>query len=143
MYILLDQQKSYLDNKCELNLQSNGQESEFVIFVKSCKHIIKRLEDVKSQLDNKVKNREIKNDKIILLTIDNEDHTVGEVLNYELQNNPNLFSAVSKPNHLIKSMLFKIESIKPEKILDDIFDTLNTLIDKYVYITGLVENLPR
>jgi hypothetical protein len=38
-------------------------------------------------------------------------------------------------------MLFKIESLKPEKILDDIFSTLNILIEKFVYITGLVEKL--
>jgi hypothetical protein len=38
-------------------------------------------------------------------------------------------------------MLFKIESLKPEKILDDIFATLDMLIEKYVYITKLVEKL--
>lgn len=132
---------TYSDVNFELNLQSNGQETEFTTLVKSCKHIVKRLEDIKTQLENKVKNRELKNDKTVLLTIDNEDHTIGEVLNYELQNNPNLFSAISKPNHLIKSMLFKIESLKPEKILDDIFATLDILIKKYVYITSLTEKL--
>lgn len=132
---------TYSETNFEVNLQSNGQESEFIILIKSCKHIVKRLEDIKLQLENKVKNRELKNDKTILLTIDNEDHTIGELLNYELQNNSNLYSAVSKPNHLIKSILFKIESLKPEKILDDIFATLDLLIQKYKYITEIVEKL--
>jgi len=132
---------TYSETNFEVNLQSNGQESEFIILIKSCKHIVKRLEDIKLQLENKVKNRELKNDKTILLTIDNEDHTIGELLNYELQNNSNLYSAISKPNHLIKSILFKIESLKPEKILDDIFATIDLLIQKYKYITEIVEKL--
>ena len=132
---------TYSDSNFELNLQSNGQENEYVTLIKSCKHIVKRLEDVKSQLETKVKNRELNNDKTIQLTIDNEDHTIGEILNYELQNNENLFSAVSKPNHLIKSVLFKIESLKPDSILNDIFKTLDLLIDKYKFITSLAEKL--
>jgi DNA-directed RNA polymerase subunit L len=134
---------TYTDTNYELNLQSNGQETEYVTLIKSCKHIVKRFEDIKSQLETRVKTKELKNDKIILLTIDNEDHTIGEILNYELQNNENLFSAVSKPNHLIKSVLFKIESLKPEKILDDIFLTLDIIIEKMKYITELAEKLSR
>lgn len=132
---------TYTDTNYELNLQSNGQESEFIILLKSCKHIVKRIENIKTQLENKVKNKELKNEKTVLLVIDNEDHTIGEVLNYELQNNENLFSAVSKPNHLIKSMLFKIESLKPDNILNDIFSTFEILIKKFNYIAELVEKL--
>jgi DNA-directed RNA polymerase subunit L len=132
---------TYSDTNYEINLQSNGQETEYVTLVKSCKHIVKRLEDVKSQLETKVNNRELKNEKTLLLTIDNEDHTIGEIINYELQNNENLFSAISKPNHLIKSVLFKIESLKPESILNDIFKILDILIEKYKFLTSLIEKL--
>jgi DNA-directed RNA polymerase subunit L len=132
---------TYSDTNFEINLQSNGQESEFEILTKSSKHIVKRLEDIKLQMEIKIKNRDLKNDNTIILIFDNEDHTIGDILNYELQNNPNLFSAVSKPNHLIKSVLFKIESLKPEKIIDDIFSTINMLIEKYKFITSLTEKI--
>jgi len=127
--------------RCELNLQSNGQDTEHSILIKSVKHVIKRLEDVKEQLENRIKNYELKNDKLLSLLMDGEDHTIGEILNYEFQNNEQLFSAVSKPNHLVKSITFKIESADPKNILSDIFTTIDNLISKYRFILNLCEKL--
>ena len=59
----------------------------------------------------------------------------------EFQNNEQLFSAVSKPNHLVKSITFKIESADPKNILSDIFTTIDNLISKYIFILNLFEKL--
>jgi DNA-directed RNA polymerase subunit L len=131
----------YNDKTYELHLHGNGQESEFVILVKSCKHIIKRLEDISSQIEKMVKEREIKNDSTLSLILDGEDHTMGEILNYEFQSHPNLTSGMCKPDLLIKSVTFKLEALDSSKMIKSVLESIDTLINKYKYILKLSENL--
>jgi DNA-directed RNA polymerase subunit L len=131
----------YNDKTYELHLHSNGQESEFVILVKSCKHILKRLDDIKAQIEKMVREREIKNDSKLALILDGEDHTMGEILNYEFQSHPNLTSGVCKPDLLIKSVTFKLEALDSSKIIKSILECIDTLINKYKHILKLAEGL--
>jgi len=131
----------YEDDKYMLTLKSNGQETEYVILVKSCKHILKRLEDIKKIIEDKVDKQEIKNVEHLQLIIDGEEHTMGEIINYEFQNHSNLISGFSKPDLLIKSISFKISAKEPSKMIKSIYESLDTLTDKYNYILKLVEKL--
>ena len=131
----------YEDDKYMLTLKSNGQETEYVILVKSCKHILKRLEDIKKIIEDKVTKQEIKNVEHLQLIIDGEEHTMGEVINYEFQNHSNLISGFSKPDLLIKSISFKISAKDPNKMIKSIYESIDTLSDKYNYILKLVEKL--
>ena len=129
----------YDDDKYNLFLRSNGQETEFVILIKSIKHIIKRLEDIKKEINSKTeKHKETENFQLVL---DGEDHTMGEVINYELQNHSNLHCGMSKPDLLIKSVIFKIYAKEPNKLFKSINETLDDLTDKYKYILKLAENI--
>lgn len=133
----------YNDKTYELNLHSNGQESEFIILIKSCNHIIKRLDDIKSQIVKMDINRGDKNNSKLSLILDGEDHTMGEIINYEFQSHPNLLSGVCKPDFLIKSVTFKLESLDPSKTIKSILECISTLINKYEYILKLAEKLPQ
>lgn len=43
------------------------------------------------------------------IELKNEDHTLGELINYELQSHKNvIYSGVAKPDHLIRNMLIKL-----------------------------------
>jgi DNA-directed RNA polymerase subunit L len=131
----------YEDDKYFLHLHSNGQETEFAILTKSCKHVIKRLEDIKIQIEKMANEREIKNDSKLQLILDGEDHTMGEIINYELQSHPNLTSGVCKPDLLIKSVTFKLEAIEPSKMIKSIVECIDILLAKYKYILKLSSEL--
>jgi DNA-directed RNA polymerase subunit L len=131
----------YEDDKCVLYIHSNGQESEYVILIKSCKHILKRLEDIRKVIEDKVSKQEIKNIEYLNLIIDGEEHTMGEIINYEFQSHPNLISGFSKPDLLIKSASFKICAQDPSKMIKSIYESIDSLISKYNYILNLVEKL--
>ena len=131
----------YEDTVFPLIICSNGQETEFIILIKSCKHILKRLEDIKAQIEKMAKEKEIKNDSKLSLIIDGEDHTMGEIINYEFQSNPNLSSGMCKTDLLIKSVTFKLQAIEPSKMIKSILECIETLINKYKQILKLAEGL--
>ena len=131
----------YENDVYSLSLHSNGQESEKVLLEKSVKHILKRLEDIKKQIEKMVNEREIKNDEELTLILDGEDHTMGEVLNYEFQSHDNLCSGVCKPDLLIKSISFKLDAVKSGKMIKSIMESIDTLHDKYSYILSLVSKM--
>ena len=133
----------YEDDKYSLTLKSNGQDNEFVILVKSCKHVLKRLEDIKKVIQEQVDKQIIKNVENINLVIDGEDHTMGEILNYEFQSHSNLISGFSKPDLLIKSISFKIAAEDSSKMIKSIFESIDKLIEKYSFILKLVEKLEK
>lgn len=131
----------YEDEVFTLCLKSNGQESEYVILNKTCKHILKRLEDIKKVIEEKVVSQEIKNIENLILIIDGEDHTMGEIINYELQSHSNLLSGFSKPDLLIKSISFKLFAKEPSKMIASIYESIDNLTNKYNHILKLVEKL--
>ena len=112
---------------------------EIVILNKSIKHIIKRLEDIKKEINSKTdKHKETEDFQLIL---DGEDHTMGEIINYELQNHPTLHCGMSKPDLLIKSIVFKIVAKEPSKLFKSINETLDDLTEKYKYMLKIAESL--
>jgi DNA-directed RNA polymerase subunit L len=114
-------------NKGELFLKSRGSQSEYSILDNSSEYLVKKFGDLKIEIDRKVKSKEIDNSSdVLVLVLDDEDHTIGEVLNYEVQDLA-LFSAVSKPDHNIKSVTLKIETDgkkKPSQLIDEACDVL-------------------
>jgi len=117
--------------KGELFLKSRGSQSEYSILDNCCEYLIKKFGDLKIEIDRKVKSKEIDNTSdVLVLVLDDEDHTIGEVLNYEVQDLA-LFSAVSKPDHNIKSVTLKIETDGKKKPSDLILECCETLIQKF------------
>lgn len=122
-----------------LFMKSRGGQSEYSILNKSCDYLIKKFSDIKLEVDRKVKSKEIDstaND--LVLVLDDEDHTIGEIINYELQDLA-LFSAISKPNHNIKSITLKIETDGKKKPTELIEESCNILIEKIKKIQSLIK----
>jgi len=118
----------------ELYLKSRGGQSEYAIINHACEYLIKKFSDLKIETERKVKSKEIdNNDNELTLVLDDEDHTIGEIINYETQDRA-IFSAVSKPDHNIKSVVIKIETDGQKKPSDLIIEVCDVLTDKFKLI---------
>lgn len=96
-------------NLVHLTVEGNGQVQEYVLLVKCCRLLKLKLKGVKNEIKQRVDTGEIQQAKTIFFELVNEDHTMGELINYALQNHQGiLFSGVSKPDHLVKLIKFKI-----------------------------------
>lgn len=65
------------------------------------------------------------------IVIKDEDHTMGEPINYELQSHPYISkSSVSKPDNLIREIVLDIVAFEKEKILEAVMESMDMLIKK-------------
>lgn len=127
--------------KGELYLKSRGEQTEFAILNHACDYLLKKFTDIKTETEKKVKQKIIETDSNTLIYIlDEEDHTIGEILNYELQDLA-VFSGLSKPDHNIKSITFKIISEGNKKPADLIAEACDILINKLNIIKSKCQKL--
>lgn len=104
-YYDFDDKISEKKRKYTFTVCSAGQLDEFTIMKRSCEYILKKLADLEKELKRKITSGEIGDKKITVLVLDGEDHTMGELLNDEFQENSDIiYSGVKKPDHLITSM---------------------------------------
>lgn len=124
------------DNKIDLTVWSTGQMSEYALLRKACSYIIKKMEDINIELERRVDTKELIEEKTMLFVLDGEDHSIGELINYELQSHPDIiFSGNTKPDHLIKSVTITIEaSSKIKSPLNAIRDCIKLISNKMTII---------
>jgi hypothetical protein len=97
-------------DKIVFTLESFGQINEYAILVKACDYIIYKLTELKKHIEKLITEGKISSKKTLILELEDEDHTLGNVVNDVLQDHPNIiFSGVSKPDHLVKLIRLKIE----------------------------------
>lgn len=120
------------DKSYEFQIEGNLQCHEYEILLRTCKFLIKKLTDIKHDLENKIESKEILPEKIIHLKLEREDHSIGELLNYEFQDHKDILaSGCSKPDHLVKAMLIKITSSPSVKSpLNAMLESIQSLIEK-------------
>lgn len=121
------------DKSILMTVEGNWQFTEYELLIRTCKYIIHRLNGFKSFLTEQIKQKKILPEKMIFLNLEKEDHTFGELLNYEFQNhNDIIFSGASKPDHLIKAMLIKtICKSTIESPLNAMLESIDVLIKKF------------
>lgn len=124
-----------LDKDIIFSIESNGQFNEYEILIKSCKYIIKRIMDIKNTI------KDIKEDTLIL-ELENEDHTIGNLITYFLQINDKIeFAGMAKPDLLQKKIVIKIKGTKQ---LDDLINkTMDNIISYYDNIMSMLEKLSK
>lgn len=102
----------YIDkkhNKTLFTVESSGQYDEYDIIIKSCNYIIKKLDDIKNDLNKKISTSQIAISDKMIIVLDGEDHTMGKLINYYLQDHPEiLFCGFKKPDNLINSISFTL-----------------------------------
>lgn len=133
------------DNEILFTIEGNGQCHEYEILIRSCKFLIKKYTDLKNDLNKKINAKQIVHDKIIFFKLDNEDHTLGEPLNYEFQDHKDIIrSGIIKPDHLVKAILIKVESAAGIKSpLNAMLECIDIVIKKLSHIGKSLENLKK
>jgi len=128
----------------ELFLKSRGQLSEYKILKLACEFLIKKYDDLKNDIIKRVNSKEINAEKILILTLDDEDFTLLEPLNFEIQDHTNvLYSGIAKPDHQIKSMILKIETDGKKSPSDIIIEICDNLIKKIKVILNNTNKLSK
>jgi DNA-directed RNA polymerase subunit L len=124
-------------------LESFGQMDEYTLLIKACDHINYKLNEFKKHLEKNVTEGKILNKKIIFIELENEDFTLGNIVNDLLQEHENIiFSGVSKPDHLIKTILIKIEcDDKYSSPIKPIYEVIEKLINRFNIIKTQLKTL--
>lgn len=137
-----DSDTNDVNNEYLLTVYANWQCTEKELLINACKYLITKLNFLKNDLENKMKNKQINNDNKLELILDNEDYTISEIINYEFQSHPDIkASGNTRPDHLIKSMLIKIESNNNESPINAILESIDICIKKISHIGKLISNL--
>ena len=126
-------------NKITFTIESQGQLLENVILTKSCNFIIKKLGDFKEYLKNKLKETpkyEKNSDltKTMIFEFENEDHTMGEILNDCFQDHSKIvFSGLSRPS--------PFERIIKIKIISSDDNPINYMLECIDYLTNVYKHI--
>lgn len=118
-------------NRYKLIIESQGQMDEYEILHKACEIIKIKLNDIKFMIGNKYNSTSIMNQNHLIIKLENEDHTIGNIMNEFLQNNKNIaFSGLSKPDLLIDEIVIKLVSVEPNPI-KPLFETIDFIINLF------------
>jgi DNA-directed RNA polymerase subunit L len=110
----------------KLVINSLGQLTELEILKRACIILNKKLDDIKIKIMDALKSYVEIKDRI-KIKIDNESHTLGNLLEYVIQGHSKVIGcAYTKPDHLVESILLTIE-VAGDK--DDIVKIINQSID--------------
>lgn len=126
-----------------LTLEGGWQFSEYELYIRTCKYLVFRLNQIKNDLQEKINAGQIEFEQNIQFTIPNEDHTIGELLNYEFQSHDDILgSGCVKPDHLIRLILLNVESV-PElpHPLNAMLECFDICIKKFQHIGKQIEKL--
>ena len=99
-------------NNFTFHIKSRGENDEYKLLNKACEYLLKKLKDIKNEFIKKEKANEMMTDELNCLQIEleGEDHTIGELLNYEFQSHPKiLYSGMIKPDLLIRTIIIKLQ----------------------------------
>lgn len=104
----LDMSKVH-EEQIEFTVEANNQYEEYDILIRACKYLMTKVGMWKDEFSKKIKSQQIPKSKTINFYLDKEDHTLGEILNYEFQDNEDiLMSGLTKPDHLVKAVSIKV-----------------------------------
>jgi DNA-directed RNA polymerase subunit L len=109
------------DKKFLLTIESHGQMGEYDVLIKGIQICHQKLEILADKIkNNKIIKDNVSNqggDKSIKLIFDDEDHTLGNLINDELQNSKDIVaSGYNKSDYLIRQVEIKFTSIGNDPI---------------------------
>ena len=129
-------------NKYRLTIESLGQMDEYELLFKACEIYKEKLGFIKETFKELYKTSQVKDQKNIKIKLEEEDNTIGNLINYYLQDDKDvIFSGISKPDLLIEEVQITIKTLKPDPLknfLNSIDRCISTfdLIQKEFKIIG-------
>jgi DNA-directed RNA polymerase subunit L len=129
-------------NKFELKICSFRQISEETIVNHACKIIIMKLEQIKEKIINAIKTHD--NDEALVearLIIDNENHTMGNLITRVIQDHPDIEFCGYNVDHLYVNKLTLRYKTNGKSIIDILETSINYLIKLYQHLITQIEKL--
>ena len=127
-------------NNFNFSIKSKGQEDEFEIIKKTCKIIKNKLLKIKNLVE--INFKDINHNETVIIVIQNEDHTIGNLITTALQENKDVkFAGYGQPDLLKKEIVIKFISSNKKNPLKPFFDSINYLNDLYTDIEKKISKL--
>lgn len=126
-----------------VEIKSSGLIEAYDIADRSCGYLIKKLEIIKKEIMRQVDNQNIQ-PGVLDIKLENEDYTMGGIINYELQSHKNIiFSGVTKPDHLIRNMVIKIQTkdITHDEFKQTVEECFQVAHDKVLALKTKINNI--
>jgi DNA-directed RNA polymerase subunit L len=127
-------------------LRPSGSIKGHDIATRACEYLNLKLAIIKKEVLRQLDKSNIKGG-MFELEFKNEDSTLAELINYELQSHKNiLFSGVTKPDHLLRSMVIRLEfknNIKETDVKKSIEESFNIASDKVLFLKIKLEEISK
>ena len=130
------------EHKFKFYIESQGQMDEYELLHKACLAIKEKINIVKKVILEKYNLPSLKETNKLKIVIENEDHTVGNIINEYLQNNNKIFySGLSKPDLLVDNIVIKFVTLEnnPIRPFVETLDYINIIfsnIESQIEILG-------
>jgi DNA-directed RNA polymerase subunit L len=119
-----------VEGKTILCLESASRFDEFTLVSRSLEYFRVRTKMLKDEI-HRMYLLEKERTNTFYITIVDEDHTMGEVIAYELQSHSDIAVASnSKHDHLVRTIELKIVAFDKDKLLDAVTESMDTLLSK-------------
>ena len=124
-------------------IEGNNQIDEYTILIRACMFLMKKLEDIKKEIKSRIDAKSLEEKETLKIELDGEDHTIGELLNYEFQNHKNILSSgCSKPDNLIQSISLCVTCDRHLKSpIDAILECIDITYKKISHIGHVMSNI--
>ncbi len=123
-----------IPDKTILYFESASRFNEFILVSRSLEYFKTRTMMLKDEI-HRMYLLEENPSEVFEITIKDEDHTMGEAINYEIQSHPLILkSSHKRPDNLVRQIVIEVVAFKKDKMLDGIlesFDNLVAKIDKF------------
>lgn len=130
------------ENHYILNIESNGQFTEYELLERGIEIIIEKLKVIKENIIQEQYSMILTENNSVKIEIKNEDYTCGGPINYILQDMTEVIcSGVSRPNNMEKNIALTFSVNKNYKSIDVLTDAIDKTIDLYDNIKEKVINL--
>lgn len=122
--------------KYKFTMESQGQLDEYDILLKSCSIIREKISNIKKIVLDKYMTPNIDELTQLKIILENEDHTISNIINEYLQENDQIsYSGLSKPDPLVDRMVITISSLNK--------NPLKPFLETLDYINSISSNLEK
>ena len=133
--------KELADDDYEFTFETLGQLTHKEILLKACTVVIKKLEEIEVMIGDNYNDSSLDKVKKVHLTLEHEDHTMGNLITTALQDNPSVSYAGFKKDHLlIDEIVLRIETTNPNP-LKNFFEIITKLKGMFAKTRSDIEKL--
>jgi DNA-directed RNA polymerase subunit L len=126
-----------------VKFQAASQFNEFVLVDRALEYFRYRTLLLKDEIHRMYLADKQKTERFQII-INDEDHTMGEPINYEMQSHPEIRkSSCTKPNHLLRQIVIDVVAFDKDKLLNAMMESIDNLVAKIDRFEELFNEIDR